>query len=219
MEVGKVNNSPNFGARIIIQKTGFKNLGKDIADSFVSGTNTTGTVASTVGETTVFPSEISAGTGFSKSIHNGMRRIKEALDRIFGRDIKTSAFDDDMQGLLNSTGRASSGSGMVTTGIGSYGSSLASGLDQSVNYPLSGLGSELIPQYIAKVNNPTVNEIAKNMEGVAFDVLYNEHGFGNETAFIPSALSSASGVFSQGKGFDMVKNANKASATVRNFPS
>lgn len=215
MEVGKVNNSPNFGARIMIQKTGFKNLGKDVVDSFVSGTNTTGTVASTVAETTALPSELIAGTGFSKSISNGMRRIKEAIDRILGRNIKTSAFDEDMHGLLNSTGRATSGSGLVTTGVGSYGSSIASGLDQSVNYPA--LGSEVIPHLIVKSNNPTITEIANNMEGVAFDVLYREHGLGNETASLPSGILSTLGGVLQGSGADMIKTANKAS--VRNFPS
>ena len=175
MEVGKVNNSPKFGARIMIQKKGFQNLGKDIADSFSTGTNTTGTVSSTVGEVTAFPSEISAGIGFSKAINNGMRRIKEALDRIFNRDIKT--FDEDMHGILKSTGNASSGSGLVTTGVGSYGTSAASGLDQSVNYPFA--ASEVVPNLIAKSHSPLVNQITNNMEALAFDVLYNKHGLGN----------------------------------------
>ena len=217
MEVNKVNNTTNFGARIIIQKKGFKNLGADVVDSFVSGTNTTGTAISTVGETTMLPSELLADTGFSKSIHNGMQRIKEALDRIFGRNIKTSALDEDMHGLLNSTGNASSGSGMVTTGVGSYGSSIASGLDQSVNYPFA--GSEAVPNWIFNSNKPVITGIANNMEGVAFDVLYNKHGYGNETAVIPSALSSSSGLFSQGKGFDMIKTSGKAREAIRNFPS
>lgn len=216
MEVGRINNSQNFGARIMIQKNGFKNIGKDIVDTALSGTNTTGTATSSVGESTVFPSEISAGVGFSKSITNGMRRIKESLDRIFGRNIKTSAFDEDMHGLLKSSGKASTGSSIVTTGVGSYGSSIASGLDQSVNYPWA--GSEVVPQLIAK-SNPTIREIANNMEGVAFDVLYKEHGNGNESASIVSSLTSGLGAFSQGLGADIIKNSGKVSDAARNFPS
>ena len=217
MEVNKINNAPNFGARIIIQKKGFRNLGADIADSIVSGTNTTGTAVSTVGETTMLPSELIAGVGFSKSIRNGMQRIKGAIDRIFNRNIKTSALDEDMHDLLNSSGNASSGSGMISTGVGSYGSSVASGLDQSVNYPFA--GSEAVPNWILNSNKPMITGIANNMEGVAFDVLYNRHGYGNETAVIPSALSSSSGMFSQGKGFDMIITSGKAQESMRNFPS
>lgn len=217
MEVGKINNTQNFGARIRIEKTGFQNLGKDIADSFISGTNTTGTVASTVGETTVFPSELVAGTGFAKSINRGMIRIKNAINRIFGRNLKSSDFDADSHLVLNSSGKASTGSGMITTGIGSYASSIASGLDQSVNYPWA--QSEIIPQLIAKAHNPVINEVANNLEGVAFDVLYRQHGLGNETASIPSVFTSTTGVLSQGFGFDMIKNADKAINAARNFPS
>ena len=217
MEVGKVNNTPNFGARIVIQKTGFKNLGRDIADSFISGTNTTGTVASSVGEITAFPSEISAGVGFSKSITNGMRRIKNAIDRIFGRNIKTSELDADSNLLLNNSGNASSGSGLITTGVGSYGSSAASGLDQSVNYPFA--GSEVVPHLIAKSNNPVINEIANTMNGAAFNLMYNEHGLGNEIASIPASITSGLGASSQGVGLDIIKKAGKTIQATRKFPS
>ena len=217
MEVGKINNTQNFGARIRIEKTGFQNLGRDIADSFISGTNTTGTVASTVGETTVFPSELVAGVGFAKSINKGLNRIKNAFRGIFGRNLKLSHFDAESHLLLNSSGKASTGSGMVSTGIGSYASSIGSGLDQSVNYPWA--GSEIVPQFIAKSHNPIVNEIANNLEGVAFDVLYRQHGLGNETASLPSGLTSTTGILSQGYGFDMIKNSDKAIKAARNFPS
>lgn len=217
MEVGKINNTQNFGARIRIEKTGFQNLGKDIADSFISGTNTTGTVASTIGESTAFPSELVAGVGFAKSINKGFNRIKNAINRIFGRSLKSSEYDADSHLLLNSSTKASSGSGMISTGLGSYTSSIASGLDQSVNYPWA--GSEIVPKLILKSNNPIVNEVANDLEGVAFDVLYREHGLGNENASIPSAITSTTGFLSQGFGFDAIKNSNKAIKATRNFPS
>lgn len=217
MEVGRINNTQNFGARIRIEKTGFQNLGRDIADSFISGTNTTGTVASTVGETTVFPSDLIAGVGFAKPICNGLNRIKNAIGRIFGRTLKLSEFDADSHLVLNSSGKASTGSGMISTGIGSYASSIGSGLDQSVNYPWA--KSEIVPQLIAKSNNPIINDIANNLEGVTFDVLYRQHALGNETASIPSVFTSTTGVLSQGYGFDMINNADKAIKATRNFPS
>lgn len=220
MEINKFNNTPNFGARVIVNKTGFRNIANDIVDSFEIGSRTTGSISSTVGETTSFPSEISTGIGFPKSIKNHFIGIKNAFRDIFHRNIKTSILEDagNVEHSALSSSNVASGSGLITTGSGSYGSSVASGLDQSANYPL--FGSESVPQMIADSNKPILTDITNALKDFAFDVLYvNRRGIGNEQAWLASSLTSSSGATLLGSGAKVIKNAGNTNISSRKIPS
>jgi hypothetical protein len=86
MEIGKINNSTNFGARIVIQKTGFKNLGKDIIDSLELSSLSGGSSGSATTETTIFPSDIVKGGKFANYINKCIDGMKETFESVDNMD-------------------------------------------------------------------------------------------------------------------------------------
>lgn len=204
MQVNNVQSSPNFQAKIMIKKNGFKNIGSDIVDSTVIGANTTGLAGSSVVESTLLPLEIVAGKGLKNTISKNLDKVKERFFNIFHRNIKTSQFDADSKLYLANSRNAAAGSGVVTTGIGSYGSSIASGLDQSIHYPASGYSNIIGDAFRGLPEGHSVHAVLDPMQKSAYDVLYNEHGIGNESASVSSGLTSTIGAALQGMGSESV---------------
>ncbi len=220
MQVNGVQNSPNFQAKIMIKKNGFKNIGSDIIDTTVLGAQTTGTVASSAAESTLLPLEIVAGKGLKNTISKNLDLMKERFNNVFHRNIKTSEFDADSQLYSVNSRNALSGSGVVTTGVGSYGSSVASGLDQALHYPTSGYSNIIGDAFRALPEGHPVHASLDPMQKSAFDVLYNENGIGNESASISSGLTSTAGAALQGMGSESVlKSTEKIKNQARKIPS
>ena len=221
MELGKINNSTNFGARIVIQKTGFKNLGADIVDSFELGSKTTGSAGSVVTETTIFPSDAVKGMPFGNKISKCIDKMKETFARIFDRNIKTTALEGvDTKAVAEKTASATTGSGIMSTGIGSYDASLASALDQSVNYPNS-IYARSFPEFSANHFPESVVKHLDSIERSAYNQLWDPRaGAGNESASSYSFSMSGGGAFSQAFGFDILTRGKKAfSEAERKMPS
>ena len=221
MEVSSISASPNFGARIVIQKTGFQNLGKDIIDSALISQKTGSTASSTVTETTIFPYDAIKNFPFARRIEKYFDEIGEAFNRIFHRNIKTSALEGvDTKAVAEKTASASTGSGIISTGIGAYDASLASALDQSVNYPNS-IYARSFPEFSVNHFPESVVKHLDSIERSAYDRLWDPRaGAGNECASSFSVSASGAGAFSQGIGFEILTKGKKAfEEGARNFPS
>ena len=195
MEINKVNQSPNFGARIIIQKTGFKNLGKDLLDTVELGSKTIKTGTSTITETTIFPSDAVAFDHFpfaKRTIKYVKDEFGKIFDRIFHRNIKTSVIEGvDVKEVASNSAVTASGASSISAGIGSYDLALGSAVDQSAHRYATTIYDASIPEMLKNNLPASVWNHIDDMQRLAYRQLYNERGFGNETA--SSASTTASG--------------------------
>ena len=210
MEINNISQSPNFGARIIIQKTGFKNLGKDIIDSLELSSLSGGSSGSATTETTIFPSDIVKGGKFANYINKYIDGMKETFAKIFNRNIKTSEIEGiDMKEVASNSAVASSGAGSISTGLGSYDAALGSAIDQSVNYP-SSIYAKSFPEFSVNHFPEPVLKHLDYMEHFAYNWLYNKGGMGNEIASLSSTSYSGVGATSQGIGYELLTKGKKA---------
>ena len=210
MEINNISQSPNFGARIIIQKTGFKNLGEDIIDSLELSSLSGGSSGSATTETTIFPSDIVKGGKFANYINKCIDGMKETFAKIFNRNIKTSEIEGvDMKEVASNSAVASSGAGSISTGLGSYDAALGSAIDQSVNYP-SSIYAKSFPEFSVNHFPEPVLKHLDYMEHFAYNWLYNKGGMGNEIASLSSTSYSGVGATSQGIGYELLTKGKKA---------
>lgn len=201
MQVSMVHNAPNFEARLRIKKEGFKNIARDLGDSVSVSNNTSGAISSSIGESTIFPLELVAGKGFANSIKTQFRKIGNNFKNIFCRNINTVAIEnpENLKAFSKQSGSAAAGSSTVSSGIGSYAGSIGSALDQSVNYPFS-VYDRSIPEYLNAHAPECVLKSLTGLTNSAYNSLYNERGFGNESASLISSMVSGVGVGAQGLG-------------------
>lgn len=211
MEINSIKNTnPNFGARIVIKKTGFQNLGKDLADSFEIGSRTTGLTTSFSTEATIIPSDIVEGKPFLNKMDKFMNKIGDAFKRIFGRNVKTTAIEGiDTKEVASNSAVATSGAGSISTGLGSYDAALGSAIDQSVNYP-SSIYARSFPEFSVNHFPEPVLKHLDYMEHFAYNWLYNKGGMGNEIASLSSSSYSGVGATSQGIGYELLTKGKKA---------
>lgn len=224
MEISNIQNSPNFRARIVIQKTGFKNLGEDIIDSFELSSLSGASSGSATTETTIFPSDIVKGGKFANYINKCIDGMKETFAKIFNRNIKTSELEGiDVKEVAGNSTITASGAGSVSTGLGSYDYAMASALDQSIHYPNSSYPA-CIPEFIENhFPESVVNHSANRVDSV-YDRLWDpRNSAGNELASTQSSVWSTFGAGSQGIGFEMMTKGGKAFETfdkaLRKLPS
>lgn len=225
MEINKIQNSPNFKARIVIQKTGFQNLGADLVDSFKLGSKTTQTGTSVVTETTILPSDATNEFSFAKKTVQFVKdEFGKIFDRIFHRNIKTSEIEGiDMKEAASNSAVTASGASSISAGIGSYDVALGSAVDQSANRYATTIYDASIPEMLKNNLPASAWEHIDNMERLAYRNLYNERGFGNETASSASTTASGIGSSFQGFGYELLtkgkKAFNKAEEAQRSLPS
>lgn len=211
MQVNSINHSPNFEARIKIQKTGFQNIAKDLKDSTSISGNSSASTVSAIGEATIFPFEIVGGKGLAGKIRNSFKKMGEHFSNIFHRNIQTSVVEnpENLKAFSKQSASATAGTTTVSSGVGAYASSVGSALDQSVHYPLDSIYTRDIPQYLAQHAPESVNKTLGTLADSAYDVLYNEHGLGNECASASSSISSSIGVGMQGLGSKVISESSK----------
>lgn len=224
MEINSINNSPNFRARIVIQKTGFKNLGEDIIDSIELSSLSGASSGSATTETTIFPSDIVKGGKFANYINKCIDGMKETFAKIFNRNIKTSELEGiDVKEVASNSAVASSGAGSISTGLGSYDYAFASALDQSANYPNSSYPAS-VPEFLANhLPESAVNHLEQRVHSVYNQLWDPRNSAGNELASTQSSVWSTFGAGSQGIGFEMMTKGGKAFETfdkaLRKLPS
>ena len=224
MQVTNINYTPNFQARIRIQKKGFQNLLKDFRDSAALGVRGTGSVSSSVAETTSFPSDLaSERNALSEIMHINEYAMQKESARISARNIRTSQLENT-QGLkktAESSGYATTGTTTVASGLGSYYSAGAAALDQSVHYP-NALFPGSAAEYAMQSSGGRFAHSVDHAQWSAYDSLYNEHGAGNESASSFSTIASGSGAFLQALGSTFIRGkeaVEKLGAAQKNIPS
>lgn len=221
MEINSINRGPSFRARIVIQKTGFENLGKDIADSFKSGGRMTVSATGGTSMSTLLPCECVYDFPNTKRLLNFTKKIGEYFNNIFHRNIKTTTLEGvDSKVVAEKTASVSTGSGMMSTGIESYDFAVASAIDQSANYPNS-VFSPKFPEFSANHFPQSVNDHLESMERIAYDRLWDpRRGFGNECASSSVPTYVGLGSVSQSLGFGILtKGKHFLEDGTRAFPS
>jgi hypothetical protein len=214
MEINKINQSPNFGARIVIQKTGFKNLGADLVNTLELGSKTTEIGSSAITETTILPSDAVAFDHFpfaKKILKFAKDEFGKLFDKISQRNIKTSAIEGvDAKEVASNSAVATSGAGSLSTGVESYDLSIASALDQSINYPNSSYPAS-VPEFIERHFPQSIVEHSAAKEHSVYNQLWDpRNSAGNELASTQSSIWSTIGAVSQGAGFEMITKGKKA---------
>lgn len=211
MEINSITQSPNFGARIRIEKTGFQNLGKDIVDSFELGTRTTGITSSSITESTIFPSDATRNFKFFGKITKHIEYLGEIFNDIFHRNLKTSALEGvDTKAVAEKTASATTGSGLISTGVESYDMAFASALDQSIHYPNSSYPASAAEFIGNHLTQSSAEHMAQRINSV-YNQLWDPRGSaGNELASTQSTAWSGSGAISQGLGFDLLTKGKKS---------
>lgn len=192
------NYNPNFKATIKIKKDNLVNLTKDIGDSSLITTSGVSMLPSATVESTIFPME-AQGVGLVGTMKRFANAIKKLYNRILNRPIKPIAVEGDTTAIKEAskiTRAETTGSGILSTGVGSYTSAGASMMDQSVHYPC--LGSDSLPEGALRWmrENP--------LQDSAYDLLYNEHGLGNECASSSASIVSVPGTFSHSVGSQII---------------
>lgn len=202
MQINSINQSqgykPDFKATIRVNKANLVNLTKDLGDSASMSASSTALIPSAVSEATIFPME-KGGIGFKSTMKKIWSIISEKFNKILGRPIKPVRIEGDTTAIKQASkiaGAETTGSGILSTGVGSYTSAGASIMDQSVHYPVS--GSDMLPaNWLAWMReNP--------LQDAAYNILYNERGFGNESASVIASFASAPGAMSHVGGSEII---------------
>ena len=223
MQINKVNNCPNFEARIKIQKHAFQNIAKDFSDSSSVSGNSGAILSSTTGESTIFPLDLIAGKGFSDKINNQFKKIGEHFYNIFHRNIQTTIIEnpENLKEFSKQSTSALGGSSTISSGLGSYAGSIGSALDQSINYPFGFIYDKSVPEFLLKNAPESVNKSLDALANSAYNTLYNEQGLGNECASMSSTLTSGAGAMFQGLGsVNIIESSKKMKEVVsKKIPS
>ena len=215
MKINELNYTPNFGARIKVQKKAFQNIAKDVVDTAKSGGRSLATTASGAAEVTSFPADSASNHSLINVMSKNRNKIGEDLEAISGRNIKTSQFENPNA----SADFAISTEGTIGSGVGAYSGSVASALDQSANYPYA-LFPKSAYEHSLTSGNGSAKEIVQYMEGSAYEHLYNpDLGKGNEIADSFSTTASGLGIISQYAGSALLKGKKGLEQLDRKLPS
>lgn len=216
MKINELNYTPNFGARVKIQKKAFQNIAKDVVDTAKSGGRSLATTASGAAEVTSFPADSASNHSLINVMSKNRNKIGENLEAISDRNIRTSQFENP--DVSADSALSSAGTSTIGSGIGAYYGSAASALDQSVNYP-----NVLYPRsaydYLAKLGNGSAEEYLHNAEFSAYNHIYDERGVGNESASLFSTNLSVSGILSQYAGSSLLNGKKGLEILDRKIPS
>lgn len=210
MQVNGVSyNTPNFQARLRINKLGLQNLAKDLLGTTEIGSRASASGSSAVAESTVFPAELaSEGKSLLPLINSNKGAISKEAKAISARDVKSSTLEntEDLQKLAESTGIASAGASSTASGVGADVASMASAFDQSAHYPNSSYPASVYDSVI----NHSPESVATSVENItqrAYDSLWDPQGCaGNECASITSSFTSTSGNISNYTGSCLLKD-------------
>ena len=211
MEINSINNNTNFGARIIIQKTGFKNLGADLVDSFKLTSSSTALGASSSTESTILPCDCVKEFPFARRMSKLSRKMNEIIDGIFRRNIKTSEIEGiNVKEAASNSAVTASGVGSMSTGLESYDYAIASALDQSINYPNSSYPASAAEFIGNHLTQSSADHMAQRINSVYNQLWDPRNSAGNELASMQSSTWSGIGSVSQGAGFEMLTKGKKA---------
>lgn len=215
MQVSGVSyNTPNFQARLKVNKSGLQNLAKDLIGSSEIGSRTSASASSAVAEVTAFPADVaSKGKCLLPHMRSNMDAISNETKAISGRNIRTSQSEFDnpqrLKEVSTYSASATTGTASVASGVGSYGMSGASALDQSVNYPMLWSNQDSYNS-IAELGGAKSAGIMHDAEDWAYYNLYNERGIGNESASSSATLWSGMGAFMQTIGSALIRGKKAA---------
>lgn len=239
MKVENINNNQTFRARIVINKSGFKNIAKNITDSKQIGLSTVDGVvfdkqaynnlghdsadfsmttfpsvklsAGTLLETSALPSEIQYRKGFLGFISNSYNEIKQKFGQILKRDIKTVKIDIPQDLRIQSTNYANI-SGNGGAGISSISTGIASYSGSAASGTENILYHGFLPESAAESvkNIGFVKSMHEELIKLTPDASAN---------LAASTLSSGSGLGAQVVGLGSIDKANKIIKNNRNFLS
>lgn len=239
MKVENINSKQTFNARIVVNKSGFKNIAKNIADSKQIGLSTVDGVvfdkqayynlgqdsadfsmttfpsvklsAGTLLETSALPSEIQYRKGFLGFISNSYNEIKQKFGQILKRDIKTVKIDIPQDLRIQSTNYANI-SGNGGAGISSISTGIASYSGSAASGAENMLYHGFLPESAAESvkNIGFVKSMHEELIKLTPDASAN---------LAASTLSSGSGLGAQVVGLGSIDKANKIIKNNRNFLS
>lgn len=219
MQIYRINNCPNFQARIKVNKVGLQNLTKDIADTTKIGTHGSASLSSTAVETTALPVDsVCANNCVSDCITMHSDEIDELNKAISVRNIKTLE-SENTKATLEASGIASSGVSSTASGMGGYVASAASALDQSAHYP-NLLYPESVYNSIIEYSPKSSADFAEGITGRAYDSLYDKNASaGNELASTDSSSMLGIGYFSNVVGSTLIKEGKAGAKKLLDGPN
>lgn len=205
------NNTPNFTGLVRINPKNLNNLKQDIADSSKIASNSSAFSGGSTAYATAAPLDMASDLGIMKFLTKKFDGIFKIFNKIKNRNANPfeitnkAAAKVTVKNVVESGSTLSTGSSLISTGIGGYASTVGSAMDQTVHYPT--LGSGLIPDKI-------VDACSNNfLEQTTYNMLYREHGFGNESASSLMPPTSGFGYLSQLIGSTMIKEIKNPKAT------
>ena len=213
--------SINFQARIKIQKKGFENLLKDVEGSAKIGARAVGSASSAGAELTTFPARVISQGEELSAVRYNVKAIKGESNAISARNLKTveSEVGELQNGeLAKASAQASSATSLVGSGSGSYYSSGASALDQSVHYPNS-LYAQSAYESLGDISGTKSAGVMEDAQQWAYNFLYDEHAPGNQSASIDSTNLSGTGMASHTLGSETIEAIAKELTNKKKIPS
>ncbi len=214
-------NSINFQARIKIQKKGLENLLKDVEDCAKIGAHAVGSASSATAEMTTFPARVISQGEELSAVRYNVKAIKGESNAISARNLKTveSEVGELQNGeLAKASAQASSATSLVGSGSGSYYSSGASALDQSIHYPNS-VYAQSAYESLENMSTPKSAGVMEDAQQWAYNSLYDEHAPGNQSASIHSTNLSGTGMASHTLGSETIEAIAKELTNKKKIPS
>ncbi|MBP3924886.1 hypothetical protein J6E39_06565 [bacterium] len=219
----QVNNTPSFGARIVINKRDFRNLAENVRDgSNIISKSMSATSMSGV-ETASCPSAALKGKDpfelTSKSFNEASAMSEDFVSRPVCNLVESEGLprleSNEIQNVH--TVGAGLGSSVCSTGIASTGSVAGSVMDQAVYAP--SLGSQYLPQNVLDymANNSCRQsalsgyDVIARPEDVVKAEYWNVHDNGglSEALHVAMLPTASTGSITSGVGIDLLKKTAK----------
>ena len=209
MYINPINyNTPNFQARIKVNKRGVENLIKGLEGITKAGSHTTVSVPSAATEATIFPLDSACNDRkLAKQITRHIKEVEKQSDIVSKKEIKSFEIEHNID--AKSASNASAGTATIASGASSYAEATTSALMQSQYDP-----NIIYHQSIGDVlnSNHSFNELMESQRQT-----FHNRGQGScsnhaESYSIASTASLISGGLSNAAGSSMIKGGKEGAS-------